>query len=441
MLIYRAPKKNEKHFKFHHSLLWSSTGTLFLWWIILYIAEIVKINMWRNNSHQMELGLNITWLLITVLFIPLCSCCFSCIIDRDILSPGLAMVSGLCCGCCLCNIPDYEDEFPPRMSLYLHQHLSDDTPHDDTTPRLTIDTSPFPLQQIGLVTRLDDTTHDDTHDDTTLRLTIDDTTHDDTPNDLCDDTPGLRNAIGACPLVVFFFSTGFVIINIVPVVLYFLIYSIRVVAFYSFIVTAFVLFIFVVTAVDFERKKDKQAMVVERKDKKKQEKAARLVYTEMMRLVKGAYIYPCLPFITLIFITLLTVLFVTIYRTLVSGESAETNIADLFKALIPTIILGSPAIWVGKKLKKYYLEDEAIPKDDKTTQTEKTSPPSTAKPGSKEVEHKGSKRDDNRNDTGAAGRGSRPLKVVAEIHSDPDESYAYSSEADSLITGQQLKSD
>ena len=353
VVIYHAPKKNQKHFKFHHSLLWSSTGALFLLWIISYITEIAKIHTWRNSSKQIELALNITWLIIIVLFIPICSCCFSYFINHDILSPSRALLGTLCCGCCLCNCSDMyyvcDDEErthdePTHEELTHEEPTSDEPTRDEPTsdePTRDEPTSDEP-------TRDEPTSDEPTRDEPTSdEPTSDEPTSDEPTSDepTSDNSDRVKNGvIGACPLVVFFFSAGYIIINIVPVVFYLLIYSIRVVSFYSFIVTAFVLYVFVVTAVEFERKKDKQAMkrdkqaINGKEEKLDHKKKAAYYLREMMRVVRGASIYPCLPFFTLIFILLLTMIFLTIYRTLVSGGSAGNNTSDLFKALIPSLV-------------------------------------------------------------------------------------------------------
>ena len=302
MIIYRAPKKKEKHFEFYHSLLWSSTGVLFIWWIILYITEIVKTSMWGTDS-KLELAFNILWLVIAVVIIPILSCCVNCRNDINLLSPGLAMV--------LCS---------PWFKIV----CVDDVPNK----YIEYETKSEKIKLCG------------------------------------------RQTIGAFPLVTFYFSAGFVIINIVPVVLYFLIHPVRVLAFYSAILTALILFVFVVTAVDFERKKDKQ----KQKPEGNGHKNKTVKNNMLIKVIKRVYA-SYLPWLTIFFIIFLAILFAMIYRTLVSGGSTGHSLYNLFKALIPTLILGSPAVWAGKKLKKYYLEGDKSTQTDELNTTNPTNTP------------------------------------------------------------------
>ena len=153
------------------------------------------------------------------------------------------------------------------------------------------------------------------------------------------------------PLVVFFLSAGFIIINIVPVTLYFLIYPIRVLAFYSFVATALVLQLLALTTIDLVRKSGKEGSSDTLDNCKQVSERFFSSFGKCDFLMKYLLIYA--PFLTTVFIALLTILFISIYRTLVSGGTTGNALFNILKSLISPLIVCSPMVCIVKKMKQY----------------------------------------------------------------------------------------
>ena len=279
VLLMCAPNQDNTQYHIYHSLLWSSTGILSVWWVILYGTEIAKVIQWQGYSTDGELILNIFWLLYTVLLTLLYSLIFLFKFpDIDILSPSQAAIGGIFF--CVCRLDEIIVIFLKKFKAICSKDKAVRRKHmAKNSPRMT-------------------------------------------------------------PVIIFFLSAGFVIINIVPVIIYFLLYPIRVLSFYSFFFATFVLLIFVLTATDFERKRHKYIIGKKRND-----------FIQKFR----SKMYIFVPFFVQFLIALVGLLFVVIYRTIVSGGSTGTSLYNLFKALIPTILISSPAIWLWRRMKKYYL--------------------------------------------------------------------------------------
>ena len=160
-----------------------------------------------------------------------------------------------------------------------------------------------------------------------------------------------KNILKFLPLVAFFLSAGFIIINIVPVTLYFLIYPIRVLAFYSFIATALVLQLLALITIDFVRRWDRQQRPGPDVNCKKvcSRFFSSLGTCDFLR----EYFLVYAPFLSTVFIALLTILFISIYRTLVSGGTTGNTLFNIIKALIPPLLLSSPMVWIVKKMRQY----------------------------------------------------------------------------------------
>ena len=350
VLFMCAPKRDNTQYHIYHSLLWSSTGILSVWWVIVYTVEIIKVSQWASYSNGLEYNLNFLWLIYILALVILYSlpfiglnigrfiirCCnihnssllvFVQFPDIHILSPSQAAIGGIFCGCRPAQIIKLCFLFCKKLYCCCAAvccqcsecQCSEDMCACKVKPQcknIKFCCNVF----VELIT-------------------------------LC-----IFQVTPIIIIVVFFCSAGFVIINIVPVILYFLLYPIRVLSFYSFLLAVFVLFTFVLTATDFERKRGKHITGKE--------------FNNSFR--SNMYIY--LPFCVLCLIALVGVVFVVIYRTIVSGGSTGTTLYNLFKALIPTILISSPAIWLWRNMKEYYLKGIGVDTEKSEEVTDITSP-------------------------------------------------------------------
>ena len=344
----KKAEKGDARYDFYHSLLWSATGVLLLWCVVLYLADVVILFRWSVQMStaltDLEAALNFIWLITLVFIVTLVGCCFNFCTTIDILSPSHTLCSAPCCGCpfdsifciiyrtCICNdhccqsLKNYEEKIDNCLANLRKEK-------------------------------------------------------------------GARKAVGAIPLMVLFLSTGFVVLNTVPIILYFLLHPIRVLSFYTYILAALVFIIFVLTEVDYERRTNKHESderLIEReikRRKKMKEKKARQQRTcaeeaqlrevtreeddDLENIKEGLYKlrqkFDCsssdwlqdhflvyVPMFALLFLGIVTVLFALTYRTIVAQGSTGNTLYNIFRALIPALLLGSPSVWIGKRLKRHY---------------------------------------------------------------------------------------
>ena len=337
VLLMCAPNRDNTQYDIYHSLLWSSTGILSVLWVILYGTEIVKVIQWHRYSTDWELILNILWLLYTVLLTLSYSFFFLFTFpDIDILSPSQAAIGGIFF--CVCRL----DEIIVKIIIFLKKCKAVRCKDKAvcSKAKAVCSKAKAVCSKAKAVRCKDKAVRSK---DKAVRCK-------DKAEDMCilclyHKIPFYCQRVYShfprmTPVIVFFLSAGFVIINIVPVILYFLLYPIRVLSFYSFFLAVFVLLIFVLTATDFERRRGKYVY-------KKHNNFIQKIRSTMYKFV---------PFCVLFLIALVGVVFVVIYRTIVSGGSTGTTLYNLFKSLIPTILISSPVIWLWRKMKKYYLK-------------------------------------------------------------------------------------
>lgn len=221
---------------------------------------------------------------------------------------------------------------------------------------------------------------------------------------------------GIFPLVSLFLIAGFLSRSLVPVIVYFLVYQRRVLTFYTYVTIVFVFEIVVVTEFDYRRRCKKRERIHIRKkeeeikmrkehenstykDEKKQgfdepdfpsiitiardvnqemKKIAQDVNQEMKKIVREVnreahycchksfhwleHHYPLFtPLFALVFLIIVTMLFVLIYHTIVAQDHSENPLFNLFRALIPAVLVSVYSGWIGVRLKRYFkLEEEKL---------------------------------------------------------------------------------
>ena len=300
--------KEDVKYPFYHSLLWSATGVLFWVWLAVYIAEIIKIYKWRHYTPDTrEVPITIVWLSIMLLVSFSASFFISSriIIKIDLLHPSHAIWGGIC-GCrgdiivrgfytCLCEHSSWLWKcLPCKEGIFKSIH------------------------------------------------------------DCLRGNPIAKNVVGALPLFIIFLWIGYIALNAIPVILYFLLYPTRVICLYTYVVAALTFLIFVITEGDYERRITKNNL------KKQNQKVG------FKSWIKHHMMYTSI--LGVIFLGITTVIFIVTYRTIVAGGSTGNALYGIFRALIPALLIGAPSSWIGKKLRKHYrLEKEKV-KEKETTE-------------------------------------------------------------------------
>ena len=297
-----AKKSPDLEYPFFHSLLWSATGVLFWGWLAVYITEIIKIvHWWQHNPETGEVVVTITWVSLMLLSgVPASFAVSSRLIVKiDLLYPSSAIWGGIC-GCRV-DIP------VRRCFIWVHKHKQ------------------WKLHEwILWVTKC-------------------------TAN-----SPVAKRAAGALPLLVIYLWVGYIALNTVPVILYFLLYPTRVLCLYTYAIAASAFLIFVITEGDYERRTTKKAIRKKNVDTITKIKHHYLVYTSIFGILM---------------VGVTNVVFIVTYRTIVAGGTTGNALYGIFQALIPTLLIGAPAGWIGRRLRKHYRLDKYKPKEKDTPNT------------------------------------------------------------------------
>lgn len=284
-------EKEDVAYPFYHSLLWSSTGVLFWGWLAVYITEIIKINKWHQHTPDTrEVPITIAWLVIMLIAAISASfvISFHIIFTIDLLHPSNAIWGGI--GGCrwdilICDLCAWLYEclsckggiFKWIKWIYIKLHKS----------------------------------------------------------------PTAKHVVGAIPLLVIFLWIGYITLNAVPIILYFLLYPTRVLCLYTYILAGLAFLIFVITEGDYERRITKKSL------KKENQNVDNITWLKHHYLVYTS-------FFGLLFLGVATVIFIVTYRTIVAGGTTGIALYGIFRALIPALLLGAPSGWIWKRLKQYY---------------------------------------------------------------------------------------
>ena len=150
------------------------------------------------------------------------------------------------------------------------------------------------------------------------------------------------------PLVAFFLSVGFIAINVIPVTIFFLLYPTRVIAFYGYVAAAVVLLLLVFTAADLMRKLERKKYAVASGTSRENFKHG--TYTR-------DYLAVYLPFVSILFLGLVTVLFIILYRILAENDTTGKTLYRILASLVaPALLLGN-IVYTLKKMKNSIQED------------------------------------------------------------------------------------
>ena len=307
-------------FDFYHSLLWNAFGVLGVLCLFLYGSEIGQAIKWQTYASQTsENRLFLIWLMIYLGITLLVSFFFACKVDTDLLAPSHAIWNGiLCCG-------------------------------------LRVDVLICVFYRLCCKKRED----------------VIDRFLDKTCNCSC-----THKSAGALLLLVIDVFIGYVIFSIIPVVLFFVLHPVRVIALYTYIVSAVAFLILTFTEGDFERrihkkrenfsewkKKESELDQVDsplsqielEKLKKKWKKARQTQVCKAVFWLKEHY-FVYISLFALFFLGIVTFVFVLIYHTIVTeGSSIPLRIV---KALIPALLFGTPAVWLRRRFKHHYHLDD-----------------------------------------------------------------------------------
>ena len=283
-----ATKDVKYQYPFYHSLLWSATGVLFWGWLAVYITEIIKICEWhRHTPDTREVAVTIAWLLMLVPVAILASLIISfrivIKIKIDLLHPSHAIWGGICG----CRGDIVVRGFYACLCKYLRC-------------------------EEGIFKSIHDCLRGNTI---------------------------AKKAVGALPLLIIFLWIGYIALNAVPVLLYFLLYPTRVICLYTYVVTALIFLIFIITEGDYDRR-------IEKKNQKQNDKGG------FKSWIKHHMMYTSI--FGVVFLGITTVIFIVTYRTIVAGGSTGNALYRIFRALIPALLLGAPSGWIGKRLKHHY---------------------------------------------------------------------------------------
>ena len=295
-------EKENVAYPFYHSLLWSATGVLFWGWLVVYVTEMIKTNEWREHTPDTrEVDITIAWLVIMLIVATSASLFFSLriMITIDLLHPSNAIWGGiggcrwdiLICGFCAC----------------LGKWLSCEG---------------------GIFERIKDK----------LR-----------------DSPTAKHVVGAIPLLVIFLWIGYIALNAVPIILYFLLYPTRVLCLYTYVLAALAFLIFIITEGDYERR------ITKKKLKEQNQNVDTITWIKHHYLIYTSIFGP-------FFLGIATVVFVVTYRTIVAGGMTGNALYGIFRALIPALLLGAPSGWIGKRLKEHYQLEKKKAKESEPTQ-------------------------------------------------------------------------
>ena len=292
--------KEDVKYPFYHSLLWSATGVLFWGWLAVYITEIIKIDEWRTHTPDTrEVAVTIIWLLIMVSGAAFASLIisFRIKIKIDLLHPSHAIWGGIC-GC-------RGDIMVRGFYACLCKYLRCEG---------------------GIFKSIHDCLRGNTI---------------------------AKKVVGALPLLIIFLWIGYIALNAIPVLLYFLLYPTRVICLYTYVVTALTFLIFIITEGDYERRIMKNNQKQNEKVGFKSWMKHHMMYTSIFGVV---------------FLGITTVIFIVSYRTIVAGGSTGNALYSIFRALIPALLLGATSGWIGKRLRKHYrFEKEKVEEDEKET--------------------------------------------------------------------------
>ena len=310
--------KESPEYPFYHSLLWSATGVLFWGWLAVYITEIIKIvHWWHYNPRTAEVAITIIWVSLMLLTGVLVSFAISTrlIVKIDLLYPSNAIWAGIF-GCrwdiLVCSCVQKYMDIKNKKGKGETINSEDETSEDET------DTANSPVTKSTA-------------------------------------TAVAKRAAGALPLLVIYLWVGYIALNTVPVILYFLLYPTRVICLYTYAIAASAFLIFVITEGDYERRTTKEAIEKKNVDTITKIKHHYLVYTSIFGIL-------------LVGIT--NVVFIITYRTIVAGGTTGNALYGIFRALIPALLLGAPSGWIGKKLRKHYRLEKEKGKEEDTTNTD-----------------------------------------------------------------------
>ena len=301
--------KEDVKYPFFHSLLWSATGVLFWGWLAVYITEIIKIDEWhRHTPDTREVYISIVWLSIMLSVAALASFIISCSshikIKIDLLHPSHAIWGGIC-GCRWDIVIRCFYAFLCEYFSWVCQYL--------------------PCKE-GIFKSIHDC--------------------------LCGNTIA-KKVVGALPLLIIFLWIGYIALNAIPVLLYFLLYPTRVICFYSYAVTALTFLIFIITEGDYERR-------IMKKNLKQNEKVGFKFWMKHPMMYTSIF--------GVVFLGITTVIFIVTYQTIVAGGSTGNALYEIFRALIPALLLGAPSGWIGKKLRRYYRLEKEKTKEKEITE-------------------------------------------------------------------------
>lgn len=303
--IETKEEKENVAYPFYHSLLWSATGVLFWGWLAVYVTEIVKIDEWRQHTPDTrEVHITIIWLVIMLIAAISASffISFRILITIDLLHPSNAIWGGI--GGCRWDI------LICGFFAWLCKYLSCE----------------------GGVFKCIKLIYKKLHTN-----------------------PTAKHVVGAIPLLVIFLWIGYIALNAVPIILYFLLYPTRVICLYTYVLTALAFLIFVITEGDYERRITKKSLKEQNQN------------VDTITWIKHHYLIYTSIF-GLFFLGIATVVFIVTYRTIVAGGMTGNALYGIFRALIPALLLGAPSGWIGKRLKQHYKLEKEKAKETEPTQ-------------------------------------------------------------------------
>ena len=185
----------------------------------------------------------------------------------------------------------------------------------------------------------------------------------------------LKGLLGTWLLFTLYCMIFYIILCLLPVVLFFLLHPDRVSAFYIYITSALAFLIFSYTAADFERRIRKNRHI--KKHLKKEMAGKEQTDSDSIEVIlksitdklrkksihkslcklKG-YFFVFISFMALLFTIVVTGIFVVLYHSIVAQGHSDNVLLTLIKAFIPAILFSSP-LWLKKWLKHHYRLDKS----------------------------------------------------------------------------------
>ena len=320
-------KKRDPAYDLGHSLLWNTFGVSIILSFAAFFTEFIRVTVWIRSTPHTQEGIFFFWVVVYLFLALLTSACVSFRKHNiDLLTPSHAMLNGLFCG------------LRWDVIILIVYHFSCNRKLCQNHCKKCYENTNEQLKK-------------------------------------CQDADKFKNLMATWLLLTLYFMIYYIILSILPVVLFFILHPDRTSAFYIFIISAVSFLIYAFTAADFERRVRKERHINKQMEKKfaksdendtdsadtlqkELEQLREVIHEDICKSLfwfKGHFFF-FISFVALLFVIIVSGIFVVVYHSLVAQSHSNNVLLTVVKAFIPALLFSSP-LWLKKWLKHHYRLD------------------------------------------------------------------------------------